>query len=584
MDNQNTGKNRFFTGIPASPGIAIGQGYLFAQQEIDIPKHKIQDPGEEEGRLEDAITQAKEEIQSLHQKTKKEISSEEAEIFAAHEMMLEDPMLLKKAERFIHENEINAETAWMDAVEDFAEQIENLDDELFSARAADIRDVGKRVLRILMGVQQETALMEEKSIIIAKDLTPSDTVLLDKELVLGFCTAEGGPTSHTAILAKALGIPAVVGLGSGILDLPADAPLIIQGYKGKVIAYPDPETRQEYQRKLKKTEEQAQLELEKADQPAVTKDNVRVEVVANVGSVEDAQAALEYGAEGIGLLRTEFLYLNRSTAPKEEEQEAIYKEILEVMGDRPVIVRTLDIGGDKNVPYLDLGEEMNPFLGWRAIRIFLDKEDYFKTQLRALLKVSPGHDLRIMFPMIATLEEIRKTKNLIKTIEDDLLASETEIAENIQYGIMVEVPSAVILADQFAKEVDFFSIGTNDLTQYTMAAERTNNKVAHLLDPCHPAILRQIDHVIQAAHEAGIWVGLCGEMAGDEDAVPILLGLDLDEFSAAPTLIPRVKEIIRQWMKEDAKRLARESKKLTSAEEVRNAVREHKPQSSNKKL
>ena len=583
MDNQNTEKERLFTGIPASPGIAIGQGYLYAQQEVDIPKHKIQNPGKEKGRLEDAITQAKEEIQSLHQKTKKEISSEEAEIFAAHEMMLEDPMLLEKAERAIQENEINAESAWMDAVEDFAEQIENLDDELFSARAADIRDVGKRVLRILMGVQQESARMEEKSIIIARDLTPSDTVLLDKELVLGFCTAEGGPTSHTAILAKALGIPAVVGLGSGILDLPADAPLIIQGYKGKVIAYPRPETTQEYQRKLEETEKRAQLALEKADQPAVTRDDVRVEVVANVGSVEDARAALEYGAEGIGLLRTEFLYLNRSTAPKEEEQETIYKEILEVMGDRPVIVRTLDIGGDKNVPYLDLGKEMNPFLGWRAIRIFLDNSEYFETQLRALLKASPGHDLRIMFPMVSTLEEIRKTKKLIKPIEDDLLASGSEIAKDIQYGIMVEVPSVTILADQFAKEVDFFSIGTNDLTQYTMAAERTNDKVAHLLDPCHPAILRQIDHVIQAAHEAGIWVGLCGEMAGDEEAVPILLGLGLDEFSAAPTLIPRVKEIIRRWTKVDAEKLARKSIRMASAEEVRNAVREHKPQPSNKK-
>jgi phosphoenolpyruvate-protein phosphotransferase len=579
MDNEPQ-KNKTYSGIPASPGIAIGPGFLFAQQEIDIPRHEVQDPTKEESRLEEAIAAAKKEIQALHQKAQKEISSEEAEIFAAHEMMLEDPLLFEKAESAIHKNELNAEAAWMDAVEGFTQQMENLDDETLSARAADVRDVGNRVVRILMDKQQEAALMEEKSIIIARDLTPSDTVLLDKDMVMGFCTAEGGPTSHTAILAKALGLPAVVGLGPEVLDLPQDVQLIIQGNTGKAIANPDPETQKEYQEKIKKAEKQARRELEKADQPAVTKDGVQVEVVANVGSVEDARVALEHGAEGIGLLRTEFLYLNRSTAPNEEEQQAIYEDILNVMEDRPVIVRTLDIGGDKNVPYLDLGEEMNPFLGWRAIRVFLDKEDLFKTQLRALLKASPGHDLRIMFPMIATLEEIRRTKRLITEIEDELSASGCEVEEDIQYGIMVEVPSVAILADQFASEVDFFSIGTNDLTQYTMAAERTNNKVAHLLDPCHPAILRQIDNVIQAAHEVGIWVGLCGEMAGDEEAVPILLGLGLDEFSASPTLVPHVKETIRGWTKEEAKRLAAKLKNLSSAEDVREAVREYQPEST----
>ncbi len=579
MNDMEPESNQVFTGIPASPGIAIGPGFHYAQQEIKVPKHDIQDPEEEENRLQEAIAEAKEEIRTLHKKAQEEISSEEAEIFAAHETMLDDPLLMEKAERSIREEQINAEAAWMNAIEGFAQQMETLDDETISARAADVRDVGNRVVRILLGIQHEAALIEGESIIIARDLTPSDTVLLDKDLVLGFCTAEGGPTSHTAILAKALGLPAVVGMGPEILDLSNDVPLIIHGEQGKVITHPDPETKQVYRQKLKKAERQAQWELEKADQPAVTRDGMQVEVVANAGSVEDAQVALEYGAEGIGLLRTEFLYLNRSTAPNEEEQQAIYEDILEVMGERPVIVRTLDIGGDKNVPYLDLGEEMNPFLGWRAIRVFLDKPDMFETQLRALLKASPGHDLRIMFPMIAILEEVRKTKALITGIENELRDSGYEIAEDIQYGIMVEVPSVALMADQFAREVDFFSIGTNDLTQYTMAAERTNNKVAHLLDPCHPAILRQIDAVIQAAHEAGIWVGLCGEMAGDEDAVPILLGLGLDEFSAAPTLVPHVKKIIRQWTKEDAEMLAAKLKNLTSAAEVRKAIREHQTKS-----
>jgi phosphoenolpyruvate-protein phosphotransferase len=404
---------------------------------------------------------------------------------------------------------------------------------------------------------------------------PSDTVRLDKDFVLGFCTAEGGPTSHTAILSKALGLPAVVGVGHEILNIDRQAILVIDGGSGDVIINPDKSTLKSVQKKRKAAMHIAKLDLKKAHKPAATQDGVTVEVVANIGNPDDAVIALEDGAEGVGLLRTEFLYLDRKTAPNETEQLKAYKSILDIMGTRPVIIRTLDVGGDKELPYLNLGREANPFLGWRAIRMCLDKPDFFKVQLRALLRASPGHDLRIMFPMIATLEEVRKAQNLLNQARDEVTSAGYPIAENIQVGIMVEIPSTVILADLFAREVDFFSIGTNDLTQYTMAAERTNDRVAYLGDACHPAVLREIQTVIKAAHSAGIWVGLCGELAGDPEAIPILLGLGLDEFSMAPPLIPHAKAIIRNCSMDKARQLASKVVDLATAAEVRQHARSY---------
>jgi phosphoenolpyruvate-protein phosphotransferase len=413
---------------------------------------------------------------------------------------------------------------------------------------------------------------------VARDLTPSDTARLDKTFVLGFCTAEGGPTSHTAILAKALGLPAVVGIGEAALSIPNQAPLLVNGTTGEVVVNPDRATRQLFEVEQQKDQELARVALAEAGRPAVTIDGRHVEIAANVGNPQDAETALEYGAEGIGLLRTEFLYLDRAMAPDEEEQLSAYNEILDSMGERPVIARTLDVGGDKELPYIDLGREANPFLGWRAIRMCLDQPDMFKIQLRALLRASPGHDLRIMFPMIATVKEVRDAHALLDEARREVQESGAETAPSIQVGIMVEVPSVVVMADQFAKEVDFFSIGTNDLTQYTMAAERTNDKVARLLDHCHPAILRQVKMVITAAHNAGIWVGLCGEMAGDPDAIPILLGLELDEFSMAPPRIPHAKAILRTWSMDDACELAAAALAMEDAFEVRALVRKHQPE------
>jgi phosphotransferase system enzyme I (PtsI) len=565
-------------GIPASPGIASGPAYIFQETELKIERKTISDPSEELTLFDKATKTAIDQISAIRAKAESETSSEEAAIFDAHAMFLQDPTLIDAVRQAIEKHSINAEAAVHEAVETHAQTLENMDDEYFRARAADIRDVGRRVVCILLGIDEvDLSNLNIPSIIIARDLTPSDTVRLDKNLVLGFCTAEGGPTSHTAILAKALDIPAVVGARDGVLEISTNSLILLDGQKGEIIVDPDEALQLEFAERKREHETRSSEELENAFDSAVTLDGFEIEVVANVGNLQDAQMALERGAEGIGLLRTEFLYLGRATAPDEDEQIIAYDQILDLMGERPVVVRTLDVGGDKELPYLDLGQEANPFLGWRAIRMCLDQPDFFKIQLRALLRSSPGHDLRIMFPMIATLEEVRRAKALLDESRDEVCADGATVAESIQLGIMVEIPSVAVLADQFAKEVDFFSIGTNDLTQYTMAAERTNEKVAHLGDACHPAVLRQIRSILQAAHGEGIWVGLCGELAGDPEAIPILLGLGLDEFSMAPTSIPRAKTILRRWSKAKAAKLAEEVLDYDSAGDVRERVQKAQP-------
>lgn len=569
---------RKLKGIPASPGIASGPAYIFQETELTIEKKTISDTSAELKRFEEATQIALEQIKAIRTKAESETSSEEAAIFDAHAMFLQDPTLIDAVRRAIGKHSINAEAAVNKAVETHAQTLESMEDEYFRARAADIRDVGRRVVCILLGIDEvDLTNLNQPSIILARDLTPSDTVRLDKNLVLGFCTAEGGPTSHTAIIAKALDLPAVVGAGSDVLDIPSSSLVLLDGKTGEIVVEPNEALRLEFTERKREHETRSSEELENAFAAAVTLDGFEIEVVANVGNLQDAQMALERGAEGIGLLRTEFLYLDRATAPDEDEQLAAYDQILDVMEERPVVVRTIDVGGDKELPYLELGQEANPFLGWRAIRMCLDQPEFFKIQLRALLRSSPGHDLRIMFPMIATLEEVRRAKALLDEARDEVCAGGATVAESIQLGIMVEIPSVAVLADQFAKEVDFFSIGTNDLTQYTMAAERTNEKVAHLGDACHPAVLRQIRSVLQAALSEGIWVGLCGELAGDPDAIPVLLGLGLDEFSMAPASIPHAKTIIRRWSLKQAQQLASYVLNLDSAAAVREYVRKHRP-------
>ena len=564
-----------YRGIPASPGIAIGPAFCLQETDLSFERYTVSEIETELERFEGARKAAAGQIAQIKEKAQAEATADEAAIFDAHALFLEDPALVDAIQMSISKHRLNAEAAVLDAVEVQASTLEAMEDEYFRARAADVRDVGQRLLRNLLNLcESDLSNLKQPSIILARDLTPSDTVRLDKSLVLGFLTALGGPTSHTAILAKALNLPAVVGVGEAVLKITSGSVLTIDGSSGDVIANPDEATRSEFTERKRKYLAESTLALSRAHESATTQDGFTVEIVANVGNPADTQQALDHGAEGIGLLRTEFLYMERPTAPDEEEQLAAYDAILDLMQERPVVVRTLDVGGDKAIPYLDLGVEANPFLGWRAIRMTLDEPDFFKIQLRALLRASPGHDLRIMFPMIATLQELRSARALLAEAQDEVLTAGYPVAEKIQVGIMVEIPSVAVLADRFAHEVDFFSIGTNDLTQYTMAAERTNEKVAYLGDACHPAILRQIQRVIQAAHQEGIWVGLCGELAGDADAIPILLGLELDEFSMAPAAIPRAKDIIRRWRVSDAQKIIETVLDLDSAQDVRTYIRQ----------
>jgi len=539
---------------------------------LTIPKFQAVNPEGELERLREARRLARNQLLALAEQVRQRTTEAEAALIEAQMMFLDDPALIDRAEAGIASGQ-NAEFAWYQAVEHFARQLDILPDETLRARAADIRDAGWRVLDVLLGTQSKP-VFQEGCILIARDLTPSQTASLDPSRVLAFCTAEGGSTSHTAILARAYAIPAVVGLGEKILDVPDGTLLLVDGIRGMVTVDPDKETIATFQKQIREYQFKRSRQMREAQEPAITRDGHRVEVVANVGNLEEIQAALDYGAEGIGLLRTEFLFLNRDDAPKEDEQFAMYKAILESMQARPVVVRTLDIGGDKVLPYYNFGAEANPYLGYRAIRISLGHPDDFKTQLRALLRAGVNHDLRIMFPMIATIDELRQARALVEVARREIEERGQEAASRIQIGIMVEVPSTAILADRFAPEVDFFSIGTNDLTQYTLAAERGNKRVAYLYDGCHPAVLRLIQRVIQAGRDHARWVGVCGELAGDPEAIPILLGLGVNEFSVAPPLIPHTKALIRKWTFSEARQLASEALNLDSAKDVRALVQQ----------
>jgi len=575
MNRSATPVNWVINGIAAAPGLASGSSLLWQKESLHFERQTGKDPQYERQRIDKAVKTAQEELELLRDRMISEKHEAEAIVFDAHILMLEDPTLLQYVDGLLKET-LNAEAAWMDGIQFFSDQLASIPDATLKSRAADLNDAGLRVLRHLLGIKEGNLFeIGQPSILIARDLAPSETASMDKRKVLAFCTAEGGPTSHTAILAKAYGIPAVVGLGSAVLDIPNGTPILVDGRMGYVVVNPNEETLQSFAERKRLEGEKEEVEVRSAHAPATTQDGVTVEVVANVGNPDEAEKALDYGAEGIGLFRTEFIFLDRQIAPTEEEQSLAYQKVLEVMGNRPVVVRTIDVGGDKDIPYLDLGKEANPFLGWRAVRMCLDRPDFFKVQLRALWRASLGHDLRVMFPMIATLDEVRQAKSLLMEARQEVVQAGYSVADKIQVGIMVEVPSVAILADQFAREVDFFSIGTNDLTQYTLAAERTNPKVAHLGDACHPSVLRLIKMVIEAGHAFGLWVGVCGELAGDPDAAPILLGFGLDEFSMSPRAIPHAKAILRRWSKEQAKQLADQVIMLDSARQVRQKVREY---------
>jgi phosphoenolpyruvate-protein phosphotransferase len=560
---------RRFQGLPVSAGLAIGQAWIYRPVKVIVSQHTIRDPEEEWLRLQAAINLTRNQLQALEERARKNIGANEAEIFVAHQEFLGDVELMGKIRDVIFKQFVNAEAAVKMNYDEFAEALAGLDDPYFQARAQDLQDVANRILRCLQGQEDgDEALLTRPSIIVADDLTPSDTVQFDKEKILGICIAKGGPTSHTAILARSLGVPAIVSASFDLSEIESEILTVLDGSDGSVVFGPTlNELNLAKERQIEWTKTRA-VQLASASQPAVTMDGHTVEVVANIGGVDDARKAIEMGAEGVGLFRTEFLYLDRTELLDIKDQVAIYHDVMEIMAGKPLVVRTLDIGGDKNVHYLGLTQEPNPFLGWRGIRMVRERPDILANQFQALLLAGKNTDLRIMLPMVSSVGEVQRAREIYEEVRNSLLAQGKQIAENVQFGIMVEVPSAALLADHLAEIVDFFSIGTNDLTQYTLAIDRTNERVAVLASPFNPSVLRLISMTIEAAHKRGKWVGLCGELAGETMAVPLLLGMGLDEFSMAPSSVPPVKQAIRSWSLERCKEVVKEALFLPGSSEV----------------
>lgn len=560
-----------FKGTGASPGIAIGKVLVVEHGELEIQRVSISNVEEEVARLDKAVEISKEELTKVKEKALLELGEHEAEIFEAHLLVLEDPELIDSAKAKIKDEQVNADYALKEIRDMFVGMFESMDNEYMRERAADIKDVTNRIIRHLLGVKiVDLAALEEEVILVAHDLTPSDTATMNKSKVLGFLTDIGGRTSHTAIMARTLEIAAVVGLTDITTKANDGDYIVFNGDTGEVILNPDEETIDKYTKLKNEFEEyRKSLELLKG-KPSQTTDKRHVELAGNIGSPNDVEGLIKNDAEGVGLYRTEFLYMDKEDGfPTEEEQYEAYKAVLEGMDNKPIVIRTLDIGGDKELPYFDMEPEMNPFLGYRAIRICLDRKDIFKTQLRALYRASVHGTLRIMFPMISSLEELLAAKEVVAEVKEELKSEGIAYADNVEVGMMIEIPSAAVISDILAKHVDFFSIGTNDLIQYTCAVDRMNQKISYLYNQFNPAVLRLIKTVIDNAHAEGKWVGMCGESAGDQRMIPILLGFGLDEFSMSPISILPARKLITSVSYEDMKKFAGEVLAMGTAEEIK---------------
>ena len=565
--------SKLIKGIAASDGVAIAKAYLLVEPDLSFTNDKITDTDAEIKKFRNALEASKIELTKIRNNAEKSLGADKAAIFDAHLLVLDDPELIQPIEDKIANEKVNAPEALNEVTTQFITIFESMDNEYMRERAADIRDVSKRVLAHLLGVElPNPSMIDESVVIIGNDLTPSDTAQLNKEFVQGFVTNIGGRTSHSAIMSRSLEIAAVVGTKSITHEVKQGDMVIVDGITGDVIIDPTEDELIAYQNKRERFFEDKK-ELQKLrDAETVTVDGEHAELAANIGTPDDLYGVMENGAEGIGLYRTEFLYMGRDQMPTEDEQFEAYKKVLETMKDKRVVVRTLDIGGDKELPYLNLPKEMNPFLGYRAIRLCLDQQDIFRTQLRALLRASAYGKLNIMFPMVATIKEFRDAKAILLEEKDKLTSEGQEVADDIEVGIMVEIPSTAALADIFAKEVDFFSIGTNDLIQYTMAADRMSERVSYLYQPYNPAILRLVKQVIEASHKEGKWTGMCGEMAGDETAIPLLLGLGLDEFSMSATSILKARRQINGLSKNEMAELANRAINCATQDEVKELV------------
>ena len=558
-------------GIPASPGIAIGKAFPFDTSQLIVNEKDIKQDAipSEITRFEEALIKTRSEILAIQKKISKEMGTQHAEIFNAHLLVLEDRMLIEEVIEGLKKERKCVEYIFSKVIEKYIKVFSKMNDEYLKERTSDIEDVGKRILKNLIGAQEKTLSdLKEEVIVVAYDLSPSDTANMHKKNVKGFVTDIGGRTSHTAIMAKSLEIPAVVGLENVTARVKAGDILIVDGTDGIVLINPDKPVLKKYEAKQQKFVEFEKTLLDLKDTPATTLDGHRVEISANIELPNEVSSVIAHGAEGIGLYRTEFLYMNRNDVPGEEEQFEAYKKVTTRLPKKPVIIRTLDLGGDKFLSQLKFPHEMNPFLGWRAIRFCLAKPEVFKVQLRAILRASVFGNIKIMFPMISGLGELRQAIEVLEEAKQELRVKKVSFNENIEVGAMIEIPSAALTCDLLAKEVDFFSIGTNDLIQYSLAVDRANEKIAYLYKPTHPAVLRLIKNIIDSGHKENIWVGMCGEMAAESGFVLLLLGLGLDEFSMSPVLVPEMKYVISNVRFEDARKVAEEAMKLPTGEEV----------------
>ncbi|HCY0798397.1 TPA: phosphoenolpyruvate--protein phosphotransferase [Staphylococcus aureus] len=562
--------SKLIKGIAASDGVAIAKAYLLVEPDLTFDKNeKVTDVEGEVAKFNNAIEASKVELTKIRNNAEVQLGADKAAIFDAHLLVLDDPELIQSIQDKIKNENANAASALTDVTTQFVTIFESMDNEYMKERAADIRDVSKRVLSHILGVElPNPSMIDESVVIVGNDLTPSDTAQLNKEFVQGFATNIGGRTSHSAIMSRSLEIPAIVGTKSITQEAKQGDMIIVDGLNGDVIVNPTEDELIAYQDKRERyfADKKELQKLRDAD--TVTVDGVHAELAANIGTPNDLPGVIENGAQGIGLYRTEFLYMGRDQMPTEEEQFEAYKEVLEAMDGKRVVVRTLDIGGDKELSYLNLPEEMNPFLGYRAIRLCLAQQDIFRPQLRALLRASVYGKLNIMFPMVATINEFREAKAILLEEKENLKNEGHDISDDIELGIMVEIPATAALADVFAKEVDFFSIGTNDLIQYTLAADRMSERVSYLYQPYNPSILRLVKQVIEASHKEGKWTGMCGEMAGDETAIPLLLGLGLDEFSMSATSILKARRQINGLSKNEMTELANRAVDCATQEEV----------------
>ncbi|OTA15286.1 phosphoenolpyruvate-protein phosphotransferase [Xenorhabdus vietnamensis] len=563
------------SGILVSPGIAFGKALLLKEDPIIINQKKIipEQVEQEISRFKQGRDKSSAQLETIRETAEKNLGAEKAEIFEGHIMLLEDEELEQEIVTLIKKNLATADAAVYSVIEDQAKALEELDDEYLRERAADVRDIGKRLLKNILNMPIiDLGSIDKEVILVASDLTPSETAQLNLDKVLGFITDLGGRTSHTSIMARSLELPAIVGTTNATKQIKNGSYLILDAVNNHIYVNPsDTEIEKLKTAKSEYLTEKAELAKLK-DLPAITLDGHQVEVCANIGTVRDVMGAERNGAEGVGLYRTEFLFMDRDSLPTEDEQFEAYKAVAEAVGNQAIIIRTMDIGGDKDLPYMNLPKEENPFLGWRAIRICLDRKEILHSQLRAILRASAFGKLRIMFPMIISVEEIRELKAELALLKEQLRNENKAFDESIEVGIMVETPAAATIAHHLAKEVDFFSIGTNDLTQYTLAVDRGNELISHLYNPMSPAVLSLIKQVIDASHAEGKWTGMCGELAGDERATLLLLGMGLDEFSMSAISIPRIKKIIRNTTYDDAKALAEQALIQPTARELMDLV------------